>query len=84
MLTSFCIKGTFWLTPMFFMNGFDEDMETYFTSVLALEANRDNTQNSVASQIEDIGTPSQKQKLEFCDIIDDSPGSTFSSKFRKI
>ena len=84
MLTSFCIKGTFWLIPMSFMNGFDEDMETNFTSVHALEANRDSTQNSVASQIEDIGTSSQKQKLELCDIIEDSLRSTSSSKSRKI
>ena len=59
-LISFHIKGRFWLTPMSFMNGFDEDIETNFTSVLASEANRDSTQNSVACQIEDIGTPSQK------------------------
>ena len=84
MLTSFRIKGTFWLIPMSFMNGFDEDMETNFTSIHTLEANRDSTQNSVASQIEDIGTPSQNRKLEFCDIIEDSPGSTSSSKSRKI
>ena len=58
MLTSFRIKGTFWLIPMSFMNGFDEDMETNFTSVLASEANRDSNQNSVASQIEDIDTSS--------------------------
>ena len=57
MLTSFHIKGTFWLTPMSFMNGFDEEMETNFTSVLASKTNRDSTQNSIASQIEDIGTP---------------------------
>ena len=84
MLTSFRIKGTFWLTPMSFMNGFDEDMETNFTSVHTSEANRDSTQNSVASQIEDIGIPSQKRKLEFSDIFEDSPGSTSSSKSRKI
>ena len=57
MLTSFHIKSTFWLTPMSFMNGFDEDMETNYTSVLTSEANRDSTQNLVASQIEDIGNP---------------------------
>ena len=62
MLTSFCIKCTFWLTLMSFMNGFDEDMKTNFTSILASEANRNNTQNSVGSQIEDVGTPSQKMK----------------------
>jgi hypothetical protein len=28
MLTTFWIKGTFWLTPMSILNGFDEDMET--------------------------------------------------------
>ena len=60
MLTSFYIKGTFWLTPMSFMSGFDKDMETNFISILALEANRDSTQNSIASQKEDIGTPPQK------------------------
>ena len=84
MLPSFHIKGTFWLTPMSFMNGFDEDMETNFTSVLASEASRDCTQNSIASQIEDIGTPPQKRKLELCDIIEDSLKSTSSSKSRKI
>ena len=84
MLTDFCIKGAFWLTPMSFMNGFDEDMEINFTSVLALEANRNSTQNLVSSQIEDIGTLPRKQKLELCDIIEDSPGSTSSSNSRKI
>ena len=47
MLTTFCIKGTFWLTPMSWMNGFDKEMETNFSSVLASKANRDSTQNSV-------------------------------------
>ena len=56
MLTSFCIKGIFWLTLMSFMNRFDEGMETNFISVLASKANRDSIQNSVANQIEDIGT----------------------------
>ena len=41
-------------------------------------------QNLGASQIEDIGTPSQKRKLELCDIIEDSSGFTSSSKSRKI
>ena len=69
---------------MSFINGFNEDMETNFISILASEANRDSTQNSVASQIEDIGPPSQKQKLQFYDILKDSFESTSSSKFRKI
>ena len=55
-MTIFCINGTFWLTPMFFMNEFDEDMKINFSAVLASEANRDSIENSVPSQIEDRGT----------------------------
>jgi hypothetical protein len=29
LLSSFSIRGTFWLTPMACLNGFEEDMDTY-------------------------------------------------------
>jgi hypothetical protein len=62
MLTAFYIKGTFWLTPMFLFNGFDEDMET---SSMCTSCNVDssamprNTQDSLrgSEREEDGGTP---------------------------
>ena len=33
MLTTFCIKGTFWLTPMSFLDGFEKDIKTNHNSM---------------------------------------------------
>jgi hypothetical protein len=68
MLITFHIKATFWLAPMQFLNGFEEDMETNFNSMLGSmptncnvdsSAMPNNTQDLVCkSKVEeDGGTP---------------------------
>jgi hypothetical protein len=88
MFTVFRIKGTFWLTPMSFLNGFDEDMETsliptnYNVDSIALPSD---TPNSLCgSEVEaDRGTSRIPFKRKFDDIIDASP-TTSTNKSRKM
>jgi hypothetical protein len=88
MLTAFCIKGTFWLIPMSFLNGFDEDMET---SLMPTNCNIDsnalpsNTPDSLCkSEVEaDGGTPRIPFIRKFDNTIDTSPTMS-TNKSRKM
>jgi hypothetical protein len=88
MLTTFRIKGTFWLTPMSVLNGFDEDMET--NSMPNTSCNVDSnvepstTLDSFAGSDVQACTPPFPLKRKLDDSIDASPGSTSTSKSRKL
>ena len=88
MLSTFCIKGTFWLIPMSFENGFDEDMET---SLMPTSCNVDSSalpsnipDSLCGSEIEaDGGTLHIPFKRKFDDTID-APPTTSTSKSKKM
>jgi hypothetical protein len=51
----FCIKSTFWLTPMSFLNGFEEDMKTNYNSILGSKPTTYNMDsNAMLSNIRDL------------------------------
>jgi hypothetical protein len=85
--TTFRIKGTFWLIPMSILNGFDEDMET---SSMPISCNVDSNpvpsttlDSFVGSEVQAC-TPPFPLKRKLDDSVDASPGSTTTSKSRKL
>jgi hypothetical protein len=87
MLTTFRIKGTFWLTPMSVLNGFDEDMETsWMPTSCNVDSNAvpSTTLDSFGGSEVQACTPPLPLKRKLDDSVDASPGTTSTSKSRKL
>ena len=90
MLTTFRIKCVFWLTPMFVLNGFEEDEKTSYSSMLGSKPTNNsampsNTQNSMCGSETKVdgGIPPLASKRKLNDNVEVSPRTILTSELRK-